>query len=140
MSRFDGYVGVTNLLGAPVTANAATMSAVIKATAAHNLFFLDDGTSKRSLAATMASQMNVPEAQADIVLDATADPAVVRANLDSLVAIARRKGQAIGMASGLPEHLGTIARFADELASKKIALVPVSALARRDASVATNVR
>ena len=71
-----------------------------------------------------------------MVLDATADPAVVRANLDALVATARRKGQAIGMASGLPDHLPAIARFAAELATKNVTLVPVSALARRDASVA----
>ncbi len=140
MSRFGGYVGVTNLLGGPVTSNPAAMSAVLKATSARNLFFIDDGTSKRSLASSLASQLNVPEAQADLVLDATSDPTVVRANLDSLLAIARRKGQAIGMASGLPDHLATIARFAADLRAKNIALVPVSALARRDALVATNLR
>ncbi len=140
MSRLDGYTGLANLLGAPVTANAAAMTAVLKAAAARNLFFLDDGTSKRSLAASLGPQMNVAVAQADLVLDATAEPAVVRANLNTLVGIARRKGQAIGMASGLPDHLPAIARFASDLAAKNIALVPVSALARHDASVATNTR
>ena len=140
MSRFSGYTGLTNLLGAPVTSNPATMSAVLKATGTRNLFFVDDGTSKRSLASSLAAQMNVTATQADLVLDATSDPTIVRANLDSLVAIARRKGQAIGMASGLPDHLATIARFAADLRAKNIALVPVGALAHRDTNVATNLR
>ena len=68
--------------------------------------------------------------QVDVVLDATADPAVVRANFDALIATARRKGAAIGMASGLPEHMAAIARYAEELGSRGIALVPVGAIVR----------
>lgn len=137
MGRFDGYSGVTNLLGAPVTASEPAMTAVLKAVGARNLYFVDDGTSKRSLASSLAPSLNVAAAQADVVLDATADPAVVRSNLDTLVRVAREKGQAIGMASGLPEHLGAIARFAGELAGQGVSLVPVSALVRRDAGVAS---
>ena len=140
MTRLNGYAGIANLLGAPVTADAAAMTAVLRAAGARNLFFLDDGTSKRSLAASLGPQMNVAVAQADLVLDATNDPAVVRANLDTLMSIARRRGRAIGMASGLPDHLPAIARFASELANRNIALVPVSALARHDPTVATSTR
>ena len=140
MSRFNGFDGVTNLLGAPVTADTSTMTGVLKAVGSRNLFFVDDGTSKRSVTSELATQLSVPEMQVDVVLDATPDPAIVQANLESLVGIARRKGQAIGMASGLPEHLGAIARFASELAGKNVALVPVNTLARRDASLAANAR
>ena len=116
--------------------NAATMRAVLKIVSGRNLFFVDDGTSKHSLAPSLASELNVAEAGADVVLDATADPAVVRANLDRLVAIARSKGHAIGMASGLPEHLGAIARFAADLSSQNVSLVPVGTLAQRDSNIA----
>ncbi len=139
-SRFAGFDGVTNLLGAPVTADTSTMTAVLKAIGSRNLFFVDDGTSKRSVVPSLAAQLNIPATQVDVVLDATADPAVVKANMVSLVAVARRKGQAIGMASGLPEHLSAIARFASDLASKNVTLVPVNAIARRDASIAANGR
>ena len=137
MSRFGDYAGVANLLGGQVMSNATTMSAVLKATAARNLFFVDDGTSRGSLVPTLAPQLGIAATRADVVLDATSDPTVVRANLESLISIARRKGQAIGMASGLPEHLGMIASFAANLPSQNIALVPVSALVRPGASVAT---
>ena len=140
MSRFKGFDGVTNLLGAPVTADTSTMTAVLKAAGNRNFFFVDDGTSKRSVTPGLAAQLKLPAMQVDVVLDATTDPAIVQANLESLVAIARRKGQAIGMASGLPEHLGAIARFASDLASKNVTLVPVNTLARRDANIAANGR
>lgn len=129
MNRFSGYDGVANLLGAPVTADAGAMTALLKAVGARHLFYLDDGTSRQSVADSLAPDLGVEAVKTDVVLDATADPAVVRANLDQLVAIAKRKGRAIGMASGLPEHLGTISRFATGVASKGVVLVPVSALA-----------
>ncbi len=130
MTRFKGYDGVTNLLGAPVTSKAAAMTAVLKAVGGRGLFFVDDGTSRRNLAVSLAPGLGVPAMATDVVLDATADPAVVRANFDSLVAAARRKGTAIGMASGLPEHLAAIGRYASELGSQGITLVPVGALVR----------
>ena len=129
MDRFSGYDGVANLLGAPVTADIGAMTLVLKAVGAQHLYYLDDGTSRRSVADSLAPDLNVEAVKTDLVLDATSDPAVVRANLDQLVAIAKRKGRAIGMASGLPEHLGTIARFAAELAGKGVVLVSVGALA-----------
>ena len=128
MGRMDGYDGVTNLLGASVSADTKAMTTVLKAVASRHVFYLDDGTSKRSVAVSVASSLEVPAVQADLVLDATSEPAVVRANLDHLVAIARRKGSAIGMASGLPEHLAEIAQFASGLRAQGITLVPVGTL------------
>lgn len=137
MGRFGGYTGVTNLLGGAVTADSATMTAVLKAVGRRGLFYVDDGTSTRSVATALAPDLGTPALAADVVLDATADPTVVKANLDRLVDIARRNGSAIGMASGLPDHLPAIAHFAADLPSQGLALVPVSALVARGASVAT---
>lgn len=132
MDRFAGYDGVSNLLGATMTADTAAMTIVLTAVRARHLFYLDDGTSRQSVAPVLAPDLGVDVLKADLVLDATSDPAVVRANLDQLVSLAKRKGQAIGMASGLPEHLGAIARFAADLGAKGVELVPVNALSRGD--------
>ena len=136
MGRIVGYDGVTNLLGAPVTADRPVMGALLKAVAARGLFYLDDGTSKRSLGQGLALEQGLPASRADVVLDATADPAVVHANLEALVAIAKRKGTAIGMASGLPDHLAAIAAFAAALRGRGVKLVPVKAIVSGDATVA----
>ena len=60
----------------------------------------------------------------------------MRANLEALAAVAKRKGAAIGLASGLPDHLAAIAAFAAGLRARNITLVPVGALAARASSVA----
>lgn len=127
-SRFHGYDGVTNLLGAPVTADLPAMTALLTSVAADKLFYLDDGTSKRDISSNVAAGLGVPTLQADLVLDATPDAATVDANLERLLAIARRKGSAIGMASGLPDHMAAIAKFARDAGSKGVILVPVAAL------------
>ena len=132
--RVEGYDGVVNLLGAPVTSDRNVMGALMKAVAARGLFYLDDGTSKRSLGQALALAQGVPALRADVVLDATADPAVVHANLEALLAVAKRNGSAIGMASGLPDHLAAIAAFAAGLSARGVDLVPVSVLAGRGAT------
>ena len=129
LAGVQGYDGVTNLLGASVSSDTATMTAILKAVGGRHLFYLDDGTSTRSVAVSIGTNLGVPTRQADIVLDATSDPALVRANLEALVALARSKGSAIGMASGLPDHIAAIARFAGELRGQGIDLVPVNTLA-----------
>lgn len=131
MGRIDGYDGVVNALGAPVTADRNVMGALLRAVAARGLFYVDDGTSRRSLAQAVALAQGTQALRADVVLDATADPAVVHANLEALVAVAKHKGSAIGMASGLPDHLAAIAAFAAGLSGRGVDLVPVSALAGR---------
>jgi polysaccharide deacetylase 2 family uncharacterized protein YibQ len=138
LGRFHDYAGVTNLLGGPVTSNTATMTDILKTVGGRGLFYLDDGTSRRSVSAALAPGLGVAAAQADIVLDATSDPHVVHANLDALVAIARRKGSAIGMASGLPDHMAAIARYASDLAGQGVTLVSVSAVVRNRADVAAS--
>ena len=136
MDRIDGYDGVVNLLGAPVTADRPVMGAMLESVAARGDFYLDDGTSPRSLGQALALARGLPTARVDVLLDATADPAVVQANLEALVAIAKRKGEAIGMASGLPDHLAAIAAFAAQLQGRGVELVPVKAIIARDATVA----
>lgn len=136
LGRFSGYAGVSNFLGAPVTSDKPVMDAFLRAIAARNLFYVDDGTSHRSLGPLLAQQDGLGAVRADMVLDATSDPAAVRANLEALAAIAKHNGAAIGLASGLPEHLAAIAAFASGLRARDIALVPVGTLAARIPSVA----
>jgi len=138
MSRMTGYAGVTNFLGGKFTADKAAMTAMLQETGGRGLVYIDDGTSKRSLEPLLAPQLGVPAARVDVVLDAAPDAAALRAALVRLEAIARGKGTAIGMASGLPANLGAIASFAATLEAKGIALVPITSIASTNpASVAT---
>ena len=103
MSRFTGYAGVANFLGGKFTADEAALTPVLRAFATRGLFYVDDGTSARSLAMTLAPGQALAAARADIVLDSAGGPGAIEAALARLEAIARDKGLAIGVASALPE-------------------------------------
>jgi polysaccharide deacetylase 2 family uncharacterized protein YibQ len=127
MSRFSGYAGVANFLGGKFTADERALTPVLREIAARGLFYVDDGTSARSLAMTLAPGQQLAAARADIVLDSTARPEAIEAALARLEAIARGNGLAIGVASALPASVEIIGRFARALETRGIALVPLSA-------------
>jgi polysaccharide deacetylase 2 family uncharacterized protein YibQ len=127
MARFPGYAGMTNFLGGRFTADEAALAPVLRETKQRGLFYVDDATSARSIANTIAQRVDLPFARADVVLDADKTPDSVDAALSRLEALARKNGVAIGWATGLPVNIDRIARFARSLEDRGIALVPVSA-------------
>ncbi len=60
MSRFQGYVGISNYLGARFTASEPALAPVLRETAKRGLIYLDDGTSSRSLAGQIAGANHLP--------------------------------------------------------------------------------
>lgn len=127
MSRFTGYAGVANFLGGKFTSDEKALTPVLRMIAARGLFYIDDGTSARSLAMALSPGHSLSAARADIVLDLTPGTDAIDAALTRLEAIARDKGLAIGVASALPESVEAIGRFARTLEARGIALVPLSA-------------
>jgi polysaccharide deacetylase 2 family uncharacterized protein YibQ len=128
MSRFPGYAGMSNFLGARFTADDAALTPVLREAGDRGLFFLDDATSPRSIADALAARTGLNFARADVVIDADQSPEAVDAALSRLETVARKNGFAIGSATGLPTSVDRIARFARALEERGIALVPVSAM------------
>ena len=131
MSRFAGYVGVVNFLGARFMSNAAAMTPVMRELAQRGVAFVDDGSAPQSLAATIGAQTGAVSARADVVLDADPRGETIEAALTRLETIARQKGAALGFASAIPQSVEQVARFARGLERRGIALVPASALLSR---------
>ena len=104
------------------------MSPILKEIADRGLGYLDDGSSPRSVAPDVAATLAMPSARGDVVIDANAAPEAVDAALARLVELARQRGSAIGVASATPGSIARLARWANELESKGVALVPLSAL------------
>jgi polysaccharide deacetylase 2 family uncharacterized protein YibQ len=128
MSRFGGYVGLINNMGARFTASAADFSPMMEELGARGLGYLDDGSSNRSLAPQLAKGNNVPFSRADLVIDASPARASILAALASLEAKAVENGHAIGIVSALPISITTIDDWSRDLEAKGILLVPASAL------------
>ncbi|MBV8850495.1 MAG: divergent polysaccharide deacetylase family protein [Methylobacteriaceae bacterium] len=129
MARFPGYVGMTNFLGARFTADEAALAPVLRETRERGLLYIDDATSPRSIADTIASRAELSFARADVVLDSDKTPASIDAALARLETLARKNRVAIGWATGLPGSFDRIAGFARSLEDRGIALVPISAVA-----------
>lgn len=130
MSRFTGYVGVVNFMGARLTSDAAAFEPVLKEIGTRGLGYFDDGTSPRSLTATLAARAKVPAARADLVLDAQPRPEAIDRELAKLEELARKKGLALASGAALPMTIDRIARWAEGLEARGIRLVPVSAALR----------
>ena len=131
MSRMSGYVGVANFLGARLMAREADLAPVLREISARGLLFFDDGTATLSMASSLAGAVGMPVARADVVLDANGRLDAIETALGRLETAARTKGFAIGYAAGLPGSIDAVARFAQGLEKRGVALVPLSALAAR---------
>jgi uncharacterized protein len=131
MTRFSGYVGVTNFLGAKFTAEEAPLSLTLRDIASRGLIYVDDGSSPRSLARNMAVHLALPAADADVVIDAVQKPQAIEEALTRLEAMARANGSALGVATALPMSVEHISRWARSLEARGLALTPVSAIVTR---------
>ncbi|WP_436643961.1 divergent polysaccharide deacetylase family protein [Microbaculum sp. FT89] len=129
MSRFTGYVGIVNYMGARFTASDQSLRPILGELRDRGLIYVDDGSSSRSVAGHIASEVGLPFAKADIVVDAVPARADIDAQLARLEDIARQKGVAVGVASGLPIAIDAIDAWADGLQGKGIVLIPASAAA-----------
>jgi polysaccharide deacetylase 2 family uncharacterized protein YibQ len=125
MSRYTGYVGLTNHMGAKFEATQASLVPVLEEVKARGLLYIDDGSVKTSTGGQIASSIGLDYSVADVQLDGD-----VAKGLAELETLAKQKGSAIGVASAKPATVKQIADWAAKLEAKGIVLVPVSAAVR----------
>ena len=134
MSRFQGYVGISNYLGARFTASEPALGPVLRETANRGLIYLDDGTSSRSLAGQIAGANRFAFAKAEVVIDAVPTAAEIDRALKRLETAARERGIAVGIAGALPVAIERIAKWAKAAEARGFTLVPISAVANKPKS------
>ncbi|MHB2169510.1 divergent polysaccharide deacetylase family protein [Alsobacter sp. R-9] len=128
MSRFPGYIGVMNHMGGKFTSSEQALNPVLRELGGRGLVYLDDGSSARSLATSLALTARLPAARADVVIDTRPKASTIDEQLAKLEVMARERGSAVGVASGLPVSIDRIAQWSKTLEGRGIQLVPVSAL------------
>lgn len=128
MSRFAGYVGLANFMGARFTASDQSIAPVLREVSKRGLIFLDDGTSPRSIASQIAGANKVPFARAEIVIDAVPTPAEIDKALARLEEIARDRGSVVAFGSALPVTIDRVSKWAKGATARGIALVPITAV------------
>ncbi len=130
MSRFQGYVGITNQRGETLTASEAAMTPILREIDGRGLIYVDDGSSPRSVAGQIAGSAASGFVRGNLALDAVPTPADIDKALAKLEALARQNGKAVGFAAAGPMTIDRIVRWAKAVEGRGFALVPITAVSR----------
>jgi polysaccharide deacetylase 2 family uncharacterized protein YibQ len=123
-------VGVNGHMGSRFTSDPQAMRTLLGALRERGLFFLDSKTSPESVAAEIASRLQVPFAERSVFLDHDPEPAAVARALATAARVARQAGHAIAIGHPHAATLTALAGWLPEIARQGIEVVPVSALVR----------
>ncbi len=126
LSRFQGYAGIANFMGARFVVTDAVMQPIIREAAKRGLGYFDDGSAPRSLAPSLTAAQTVPFAKADVAVDAVPTALEIDRALAKLEAQAKESGVAVGVASALPISIERISVWTRALESRGVMLVPLT--------------
>ncbi len=90
-------IGSNNHMGSRFTEDRAAMHEVLAVLKKRGLFFIDSYTTARSTGLDEARKMSIPAARRHVFLDNVQDREKICRQLDKLVALAEKKGWAIGI-------------------------------------------
>jgi uncharacterized protein len=129
LSRFAGFAGVVNYMGARLGGDESALRPVLAEIGKRGLVWLDDGSSSRSLVHGLAREIDLPVRRARIIDDTSYDD--IRKRLALLEEEAHRSGVAIGSGAGLAVTIDAVQTWARHLADRGVDLVPASAIFRK---------
>ena len=134
MSRFAGYSGITNYMGARLLVTEDALRPVMKEVQSRGLVYLEDASVTMTLSPRVAQDLRLPLQRSTMVIDTDPTAPAIKAALARLEKEATRTGTAIATGSGLDVTIETVAEWAKTLQEKGILLVPVSAAYKGRAS------
>ncbi len=139
LARVPGLIGINNHEGSKFTADAASLEPIDALLAARHLLFFDSRTGPDSKVVQTARAAGVTSASRDVFLDDVQTPEAVKAQLDDLVAQARRSGVAIAIGHPHDVTLTVLAAWLKQ--DHGVTLVPLTeAIARKSGAMATASR
>jgi polysaccharide deacetylase 2 family uncharacterized protein YibQ len=126
LSRFQGYTGIANFMGARFVVTDAAMQPVIREAGKRGLGYFDDGLAPRSVASSLAEAQAMPFARGDVSIDAVPTSVEIDRALAKLESLAKERGTAVGIASALPVSIERISAWTRSLESRGVLLVPLT--------------
>jgi len=127
IAAVPGVVGLNNHMGSIATRDPALMQLVALQVRAHDMLFLDSVVIPHSMGLPEAEAAGVPSAARDVFIDNSGNPAVIRGQLASIEATARKLGYAIAIGHPRPHTLAALEEWLPTLPAKGFVLWPVAA-------------
>ena len=134
LSRFTGYVGVTNFMGAKFTASADSMEPILAELNDRGLLYLDSKATRNSVAGDITAELEMPSVVSNKFIDRVASRVAIDARLFELERIAKSSGTAVGIGFPYPVTVERVSEWARALRQKRYALAPLSAVVQGKSS------
>ncbi|MET0067192.1 MAG: divergent polysaccharide deacetylase family protein [Candidatus Thiodiazotropha sp.] len=118
--------GVNNHMGSLLTRDPTSMRWLMTELRREGLYFIDSRTTEMTLAERVADTQQIPNSRRDIFLDNIPNEDAIREQLLKLVALARKRGSAIGIGHPYTATIKVLREELPALQRQGIELVPVS--------------
>ena len=125
LSDVPGIKGVNNHMGSKLTAESARLYQVFSVLKQEGLFFIDSRSTAETVGRPSARLFQLPFAERDVFIDHVQDPDMIRLRVKELIQIARKNGEAIGIAHPSKTTLRILEEMLPML-KKEVQLVPAS--------------
>ncbi len=131
LTRFDGFIGVSNHMGSRFTEWSDGVEVVLRELRGRGLLFLDSMTSQKSVGAALARAHGMAYARRDVFLDNDRSASKIAFRLAETERIARRRGYAIAIGHPHDSTLDALADWIPAVKKRGFLLVPLSAIVRQ---------
>lgn len=129
LSRLSGYVGVVTVMGSKFTTTETHLRPILEVLKARGLLIVDGGKAPKTLVPRIATEIGLPRALSNMVLDTVASRVAIDGKLAKLEALARKHAAAVATATPYPVSVERLVAWAATLEGKNLVLAPVSAIA-----------
>jgi polysaccharide deacetylase 2 family uncharacterized protein YibQ len=119
--------GVNNHMGSKMTEHSDQMCQILSVLKKRDLYFIDSLTSSGSICETSARSLNIRFAERDIFLDHVQTAENIRRQIERLIRIAERYGEALGIGHPHRETYEVLRLMLPEM-RERVRLVPASQL------------
>lgn len=128
LNSLSNVTGSNNHMGSRGTRDYALMRAYLTVLQKRGLLYLDSRTIRGSIGCQVARSMGVSCLERDVFLDNSSDPSYIRAQLRELMAMAERKGYAIGIGHDRPNTLKVLREEISEMEREGFEIVQLKDL------------
>ncbi|WP_416899203.1 MAG: divergent polysaccharide deacetylase family protein [Minwuia sp.] len=132
LSRATGYVGVTSFMGSRMTVSPRDMRPILDVLADRGLVYIDPKVTPVSVAGKLASEMGVPAATSDRLIDQQAARDSIDSRLAQLEQLSLAQGSAIGFAQAYPVTIERLRVWIPEMLKRGFRLAPITAVVRQE--------